>query len=228
MVDAHVAGCPADAATLQGLEILDELCVTLLECFPVAQAAADEVDLNLDELLAGLGALQHPARAAYRAASLVHQGATLDESWSTTRSRPKAIFARHHSAVRAGARPVAAAEPSVSRFEDALHAGDTVDCSQNLTGPRPGCVSLTATTADRCKNSAIYLGSGTFAQHCYTHLTPLERQQFNQHRHDIALQERTVAHVRFERTWQATDLVITEWHRRRCGRRWPEDLADVC
>jgi hypothetical protein len=162
MVDTLATPHPLDTATPLGLDILDELCTVLLECLMVAEAVQFEVSLNLDELLNALTAIQQPARSAYRAASLLHQGAALDESWSTTRSRPKAVFARHRAAVRGGARPSRSLEPTASRFNDALNANNTIDDARNIAGTGPQCIGPATTPTKDCANVAAYLGSGDF------------------------------------------------------------------
>lgn len=50
-------------ATPDGLEVLDQLCLTLLECLLITGDVQREVGLNLDELISGLGAIQHTARS---------------------------------------------------------------------------------------------------------------------------------------------------------------------
>jgi hypothetical protein len=176
MVDALAAPDPIDSATPLGLGILDEMCIALLECLIAAEAVQFEAGLNLDELLAALCAIQQPARSAFRAASLLHQGAALTESWSASRSRPKAIFARHRAAVRQGARPSRPLEPTASRFNEALDANNTVDDARCVAGTEPQCAGPAGRTTEDCTTAAVYLGSGEFAAHCYAHLTALVLQ----------------------------------------------------
>lgn len=224
MFDAHTASDVLDAATPLGLEILDELCVTLLECLLVAKAAEDEAGLNLDELLEALSAAQHPARSAFRAASLLHQGAALAESWSANNSRPKAVFARHYAAVRNGAPRSSPVEPTCARLERALNATAHLDCAQNVDGERPRCEAWVAKSGNDCKNSAVYLGADRFAQHCYAHMTPAERQSFKSHQTELALARHATNLGRAEQLSKATDLVISEWiHRRDNAPRWLDD-----
>jgi hypothetical protein len=216
-----------DAVTPLGLDILDELCVALTECLLAAQGAQDQIGLNLEELLEALSAVQRPAWSAYRAASLLHQGAALDRSWSPHLSRPKAIFARHQAAVRQGARPIAPRDPSPARLHDTIGADACLDRTQDISDVRPRCAAHVAKTADRCKNSAIYLGSAVFAQHCYAHLTATERRLFRRHQSDVARQQHALAEQMNERLSRATDLVFAEWlERRASSSRWVDD--DVC
>jgi hypothetical protein len=228
MIDALAAPDRLDIATSLGLDILDELCMALLECLIVAEAVQFEVSLNLDELLNALSAIQQPARSAFRAASVLYQGAALDQSWSTARSRPKAVFARHRAAVRGGARPIRSLEPTASRFSDALNGNTTIDDARNIAGTGPQCVGSATTTTEDCAKVAAYLGSGDFARHCYAHMTSVERTRFREHRNVIALQQHAVTQQLHERASRAADLVIAEWlGRRSSGTRWlDKDLRD--
>lgn len=221
MVEALAAADPVDTATPLGLDVLDEMCIALLECLIAAEAVQFEAGLNLDELLTALCAIQQPARSAFRAASLLHQGAAMTESWSTTRSRPKAVFARHRAAVRQGASPSNPLEPTAVRFNQALNANNTVDDARSVAGTGPQCAGQAGTTTEECTTTAVYLGLGEFAAHCYAHLTAVEHRRFRQYQCDVALQQHAVTQTLNERAWRAADLVFAEWLQRRSrGTRW--------
>ncbi|WP_237570813.1 hypothetical protein [Mycolicibacterium lacusdiani] len=203
-----------DFATPDGIEVLDQLCLTLLECLLIANDVQRDVGLNLDELISGLSAIQNTARSAFRAASLLNQRAELEVAWSDYFSRPKAIFARHHAAVRSGARMVRPREPAASLFDAELDDAMPIDDGPQVGTPRPACTS--ATKAKRaCSNTAIYLGSGVFAQHCYSHLTAVERRRFDKHRDEIAALEDRLLEEGAQHIARAAELVRLEWQRKR-------------
>lgn len=170
-----------DSASPLGLQILEELRVLLLECQLVLISLADEVDLNFEECLGGLTAVRELIAQASGAASLLSQNAALDSSWSTGPSRPKAIYARHTAAVNAGAPRLTPTTSLIGTVEARLERLPHSDLSQNYSGSRPGCTGFVAKTGKRCTNTAIYLGAGSFAQHCYSHSTPGERQRYRDH-----------------------------------------------
>lgn len=200
-------------ATPDGLELLDQLCLTLLECLLITDGVQDDVKLNLDELIGGLNAIQHAARSAFRAASLLNQGAEFESAWSENFSRPKAVFARHHAAIRAGASQVVPYEPAASLFDEVLDAAAPIDNAQEFGGARKACTSTTK-TGRPCSNAGVYLGSGSFAQHCYTHLTVVERRRFDDHRREIAAHEERLMAERDERIARAVEQVRAEWQSR--------------
>ncbi|MCV7152609.1 hypothetical protein [Mycolicibacterium pyrenivorans] len=170
-----------DSASPLGLQILEELRVLLLECQLVVISLADEVDLNFEDCLGGLTAVRELVAQASGAASLMSQNAALDSSWSTGPSRPKAIYARHTAAVNAGASRLTPNTSLIGTVEARLERLPHSDLSQNYSGSRPGCTGFVAKTGKRCTNTAIYLGAGSFAQHCYSHCTPGERQRYRDH-----------------------------------------------
>lgn len=108
-------------ASAEGLTLLDELRVSMIECLLVVGSLPDgSVDLNLDDLAAELRTAQRSAQEAYRAASLLNQRASLDTAWGSAFSRPRAIFARHNAAVRTGALRVSPVPAQTERVEDLL------------------------------------------------------------------------------------------------------------
>ncbi|BBX16561.1 hypothetical protein [Mycolicibacterium duvalii] len=180
-----------DSASPLGLQILEELRIHLLQCQLVLISLADEVDLNFEECIAGLTAVRDLVGHASGAASLLSQNAALDSSWSIGPSRPKAIYARHTAAVNAGASRLTPTSSLIDTVEARLERLPHSDLSQNYSGSRPVCTGYVAKTGKRCTNTAIYLGAGSFAQHCYSHCTPGERQRYREHqdRQNQALEE---------------------------------------
>ena len=162
--------------------MLEELRILLLECQLVVVALADEVDLNFEDCHAGLTAVRELAEHAWGAASLLSQNAALETSWSNGPSRPKAIYLRHAAAVSAGATRRIPLPSLVGVVEGRLDTLWDADLSHNFRGARPACTGFVAGTGKLCTNSAIYVGAGTFAQHCYSHGTPDKRQRHRDHR----------------------------------------------
>lgn len=115
-----VPGYEVEWASPTGLALLDEMRVSMIECLLVLAALPGEVDLNLDELRTDLRSALDSARQAYRAASLLNQGAVLAPAWGTGLSRPQAVFARHHSAVRDGAEHLLPMPSETETLEDQL------------------------------------------------------------------------------------------------------------
>lgn len=96
-------------------------------------------------------------------------------------SRPMAVFARHAAAAKAGASRVAPIPGHTDMVEARLDRRPQSDLSQDYLGSRPRCAGIVAKSGIPCTSAAIYLGSGTFAQHCYSHGTPGERDRYREH-----------------------------------------------
>lgn len=62
--------------------MLDELTGALMECQFALRTMRVDVGLTLDELERDLRRARESARLAYEAASLLHQGADLADSWT--------------------------------------------------------------------------------------------------------------------------------------------------
>ncbi|WP_134144685.1 hypothetical protein [Mycobacteroides salmoniphilum] len=163
------------------LDVIDELRMKMLECLLVLQTLPEEADLNFADLANDILAAHRSTLETYQAASIVHQGAELDEPWGNSLSRPKAIFARHNAAVRRGATKVLPVAALSDRLERYLYHLPRPDRTQTVAGQRPKCCGVVKTTGEDCTNSAIYLGSGMFGAHCYSHATPTERDQYRVH-----------------------------------------------
>lgn len=223
----YTSASAGEKASPLALTLLDELRVCLLECQLVLEVLVCEADLNLDELPAELYSIQQPARQAYGAASLLGQGAELNEAWSAGPSRPKAIFARHTSAVRAGALWILPAERMIDTVERQLRQSPRTDAYQPADGPRPQCTAITAKTNEPCSNAAIYLGSGSFAAHCYPHSTRTEREQYRRHQEALNLAVEDAWAQRKQLLRLAGSAVAAEWlQRREADRAWLTVLAE--
>lgn len=172
---------PDETVTSLAIEVIDELRMKMLECLLVVQTLPDTADLNFTDLANDILAAHRSTLETYQAASIVHQGAELDERWGNGLSRPKAIFARHNAAVRRGATKVTPAPALCDRLERHLYQLPRPDRTQTVAGQRPKCSALVKSTGEDCTNSAIYLGSGIFGAHCYSHATPEEREQYRVH-----------------------------------------------
>ena len=175
------------------LEVIDELRMKMLECMLVLQTLPDEADLNFADLASDILMAHRSTHEAYQAASIVHQGAELDERWGHGLSRPKAIFARHNAAVRQGAEKVNPAPALCDQLERHLYQLPRSDRTQDVRGARPNCSGLVRTTGEDCANTAIYLGAGMFGAHCYSHASPAERDQYRAH-HQSVEAHRTRSH----------------------------------
>lgn len=172
---------PDETVSSLALDVIDELRLKMLECLLVLQTLPDEADLNFADLSNDILAAHRSSVEAYQAASIVHQGAELDERWGHNLSRPKAIFARHNAAVSYGATKVLPMSALCDRLERHLYHLPRPDRTQTVAGQRPKCSGLVKTTGEDCTNSAIYLGKGMFGAHCYSHATPEEREQYRVH-----------------------------------------------
>lgn len=215
-----------ETASADSLALLEELSVAILRCQLVVEAVHDEVDLNLEDLANSLRAVQDVARQAYGAASLLHQGAELDARWGNNLSRPKAIFARHNAAVRAGAPKITPGQSLISKLELALRQQPTGDHSHNVTGSRPRCAGTVARTRRRCTSTAMYLGNGAFAAHCYSHADIAERTEIRRHQEEIERSMLAAADSRRTRLRMVGKVIAESWLSRRDEPgHWAERLA---
>lgn len=154
-------------------------------------ALPDEADMNFDDLDYELHTVQRSAQQACQAASLVHQGARMDPRWGNDWSRPKAIFARHSAAVRGGAPRVDPAPAMGDGMERVLWQLPATDRVDDVPKVRPTCSGTVRTTKRRCTMAALYLGSGLFGAHCYSHATPDERDEYRVHQDAMRAKETT-------------------------------------
>lgn len=208
------------------LDVLDELRMRMLECLLVLQALPEEADLNFDEIENDIHTVQRGARNAYEAASLVHQGAALGERWGANMSRPKAIFARHNAAVREGARHVKPMRALSDRIERQLWQLPAVDATQNVTGARLKCSGMVRSTGEPCVSSAIYLGSGMFGAHCYSHASPAERDRYRDHHEEVSARQSDSREELLEQQRSIGHKITAHWIEQREHRmRWVEQMS---
>lgn len=198
--------------------LLDELRWTLSECLLVLKLLPVEADLNISDVQQHLLAAQLNAKEVYQAASLIRQGAELDERWGTGLSRPRAVFARHNAAVRAGAPQVRPSTAISDGFEREVWQLPQLDRNQDFRGVRPMCSGLVRSTGQPCASVAIYLGSGTFAAHCYSHATAAERDENRKH-HDAVQAQAATAHERLLDSQQSLGRAIADTWMQRYLRR---------
>jgi len=225
MSDPQVTSAQESASVL-ALALLDELRVRVFECLLVVEALPDEVDLNFDELIATLDAVRQTARQAFGAASLLYQGAALDERWGHNCSRPRAIFARHNAAARNGAHKVFPTQSVVDVIERWLQQPPPVDSSRNVLGPRPRCSAVKQTATEPCRSSAVYLGAGLFAAHCYPHATGAEREKYREHQMAVNAALQRADDDRTDLLRNLGVVIAAEWaQRRELDRPWLAMLA---
>lgn len=166
-----------DSASEVGVEALDLLQHAILECMLVIETLPEEVDMNLDELEAGLRSVMGSARRASGAARILFACGDLDERWGDKPSRPKAVFARHHAQKLAGAPPIVPEESDVEKFFSGVRSIAITGDSPGGAGPSATCSAQTRFNLS-CANRVVYLGGGDFAEHCRSHLTGDETARF--------------------------------------------------
>ncbi|MGR6977520.1 hypothetical protein [Mycobacteroides abscessus] len=212
---------PDESASVLSVALLDELRISLLECWLVVEALPEEVTLKFDELSNELLAAYRSARLAHGAASLLQQEAELDEKWGHSHSRPKAIFARHNSAIRQGALPIVPASSAAANTERAIWEAPALDRTQDVTGARPVCSTVLRTTGDACTTTSIYLGRGMFGAHCYRHATASERDQYKAHHEAVAQRQEQSQAILQELQRSTGREVAASWiQRREEPQRW--------
>lgn len=190
----------------------------MMESRLALQALAGEAELNFDELDEDLQAVQDAAREAFEAASLVHQGATLDSPWADGPSRPRAIFARHNAAVRQGAYRVDPLLTMASDLERALWQLRVEDEAE-AAARRPRCAATVRTTGEKCVSAVIHLGGGLVGTQCYSHATQAERSQYKVN-HEVLNAQRSQAHAALlSRRRDAGVTVLEQWLQYREARR---------
>jgi hypothetical protein len=219
-------GEPSEYVSGLALELLDELRITMMECRIVLQVLPNEADMNFDELDRDLQTAQLGARRAYEAASVLHQGARLNDRWGSDWSRPKAIFARHVAAVRDGAPRVHPKTALGDHIERALWQLPATDRVEDAVAARPTCTGIARASKRRCAVSAIYLGSGLFGAHCYSHATPEERDQYRIHQEAVSAQQSSLHANHLRRLRAIGERISERWLQHRENRRlWVTELT---
>jgi hypothetical protein len=210
------------------VEILDELRVSVLECWIVVEALDVGRSLNLDEMVTGIGGVQRAVADAFLAASLIQQGAELEASHGDDNCpTPRSVIERHQAAVDRGASAVYADESRAARFVHMLRSLSRDEVQ--VTGPQPQCGAAVSNTANRCVNSALYLGAGNYGKTCYIHANRKERDKYYQ-RCEAILRERRSRWEDLRRECvRATGVRIADlWIQRRMNHwTWLEELANT-
>ena len=219
---------PSEYVSGLALELLDELRIKMMECRLVLKALPDEADMNFDELEHDLHIAQEAAHQAYDAASVVHQGARLDPRWGNGWSRPKAIFARHDAAVRDGALRIDPKFGLGDRLERVLWQLSTSECVDHVPDVRSKCTGTVRATKRPCRASAIYLGSGLFGAHCYSHATAAERDQYRKHQDSVGASQSDAYTDLLGRQRDVGEQLSVQWLQHRDTRRqWVDAVASA-
>ncbi|WP_370500239.1 hypothetical protein NWT09_31455 [Mycolicibacterium sp. jd] len=213
---------PGEWATDRGVEILDELCLALLECRLVLRNVQSDVGLTLDELDRDLGAAQYSARLAHSAAVLLSEGAAMVESWSRYPARPKAVHARHQVAVERGAARISPAKSTADRYEEILRRPD-------VTG-RPGapasgrrCATYLKQAGKPCRRRRVRIDPDELADHCVYHLNAMERHRYERYLKDlesskhVAVQENSTKMATLAAEWTDQRRKLHSWFRAAIG-----------
>lgn len=211
--------------TARGLEMLDELVGTLLECQLALRSMRVDVGLTLDELEVHLRKSRESASLAYGAASLLHQDADLAASWTDYPSRPKAIHARHRVAVEYGAPHKSPAVPTADRYDETLrdsHEEKMRQTRKSSAGHAPSggrCRTYLEHEGKSCRRRTVRISPGKFADHCPHHLDDVEHELYERHRLEAAKRVAQAQRDEFRK-------IADEWIVQRQGpRSWVEQVV---
>lgn len=214
-----------DWVTLRGLDLLDELVGALQECQLALRSVRADVGLTLDELERDLRKARGSATLAYGAASLLHQGAELADSWINYPSRPKAVHVRHRIAVDHGAPPKVPTVSTADRYEEVLRESYEQVLRQSRGSssglPRAGkrCGTHLEYEARSCRRRVARTGPNEFADHCLDHMDDKEFELYERNR--LAAAEKVVQAQRDE-----CRRIADEWRAQRTGpRAWVDEVV---
>lgn len=193
-------------------DVLDELCLRMVECRLVMQALAGQIDVDMRTLEANLHTVEHRARKSREAASLICQGAEL----VTARPHdtlPWNVTLRHSVAVSRGAVRV---NPEPTRLEQADSAlAAAVAAPPSYDHERKRRCTATNDDGSPCTGRALYLGNHCFAN-CQHHAPEDHITRHQAFRASAAARaEDTQAIVSTQVTYG--NKVIDEWLHRRDG-----------
>ena len=220
-------GLELDSASKLGVTLLGQVVRHLTEAKNVLDFVTGQVDLDLSEALSTVTEAAYEANNAFEAASLLMNGAALEESWSQKASRPKAIFARHKAAVVAGAQRI---EPAIAPM---LIRSERPPVTRDALPPkppgrsRPKCGRPTTTIGKLCGNLVVVLENGVLATGCSTHLPDSERSSYERQKaqtdawHEAAAEHQVLDSARMMA--ETTEL----WLRRQ-ARELGMEWADFC
>lgn len=186
---------PGEWATDRGIEILDELCLALLECRLVLRNVQSDVGLTLDELDRDLGTAQYSARLAHSAAVLLSEGAAMVESWSRYPARPKAVHARHQVAVERGAARISPAKSTADRYEEILRRPDAPGPPAAPASGRR-CATYLKQEGKPCRRRRVRIDPDELADHCVYHLNALEAHRYERYLKELESGRHAAAQAR--------------------------------
>lgn len=213
MLESNFGG--EEHVTAYAVDLLDELRLNVSQCLLVLGILSKQADVGFGELQHALVCARQEAKQAFEAASVVHQGARLNESWGRALSRPKAIFARHSAAVRDGAPRVQPLRGLSDRFENQVWQLPPLDRCQDFVGSRPICQAAIRATGSRCSSVAIYIGDGAFAAHCYSHATEFEREKYRAHAQAVDTRQSTSHQELLNIQQRVGEVIADSWTQRR-------------
>lgn len=204
--------------------MLDELVGALQECQLALRSMRADVGLTLDELERDLRKTRESATLAYGAASLLHQGAELADSWTNYSSRPKAVHVRHRVAVDHGAQPKVPAISTADRYEEVLRESyeQMLRQSQGSSSgpPRAGkrCGTYLEYERRSCRRRVARTGPNDFADHCPDHMDDNEFEMYERNRLAAAYKVVQAQREEFRR-------IADEWRAQRTGpRSWVDQV----
>lgn len=83
-------------------------------------------------------------------------------------------------------KPLPALSDQLERY---LYQLPSLDRTQDFVGERPRCCAVVRASGRDCASAAIYLGSGMFGAHCYSHATGTERDQYRAHHEQVSARQ---------------------------------------
>lgn len=85
-------------------------------------------------------------------------------------------------------------------------------------GSRPTCSGTVRATGEKCATTAVYLGSGLFGAHCYSHATTTEREQYKAHSDAVAERQATSHEDLLAQRRRIGTNIMVEWLQYRSAR----------
>ena len=158
-----------DSLPAEALCHLDAIELRLLECRAVLGRLEKQLHMTFGDLALSLSVGERLARQAFRAVSLLRQGAALDPAIVDTVSGPGSIFARHQAAVSHGASPVLPGLTSAEDLRLAIRLAAGFGLDNQTHDAHPQCEAIARNTGLQCKKRVIAMGPGEFSSRCYSH-----------------------------------------------------------
>jgi hypothetical protein len=104
------------------------------------------------------------------------------------------------------------------RLERELWQLPALDRGQDVAGSRPTCAGTVRATGAKCGTTAVYLGSGLYGAHCYSHATSAEREQYQAHSAEVAARPATSHVDLLARQREIGASIIEQWLQHRNAR----------